>query len=279
MLNLNPEFYTVWNYRRNILINGIFPACSPAEKHETLSNDLSMTTAALKAHPKVYWIWNHRRWCLENLPDGGEGDDPQAWRRSSWERELFIVDKMFDRDPRNFHVWNYRRYVLSNMPVPRTAASELAFTTKMIESKLSNFSAWHHRTKVFSSLRTSSELDIHHYLPNEFEIVHNALYTEPNDQGVWLYHRWLMGTGEDRQLLEREIGVIQELLCEEPSNKWCMESLVRYKQMLLQNHSSTLGNSEAQNLVRQCLDLLRKLEELDPARRQRYQDLAAEVKT
>ena len=25
MLRLNPEFYTIWNYRRNILIHGIFP--------------------------------------------------------------------------------------------------------------------------------------------------------------------------------------------------------------------------------------------------------------
>lgn len=25
MLDLNPEFYTVWNYRRNILTKGLFP--------------------------------------------------------------------------------------------------------------------------------------------------------------------------------------------------------------------------------------------------------------
>jgi hypothetical protein len=26
LLDLNPEFYTIWNYRRNILLNGLFPA-------------------------------------------------------------------------------------------------------------------------------------------------------------------------------------------------------------------------------------------------------------
>ena len=26
LLDLNPEFYTVWNYRRHILLNGLFPA-------------------------------------------------------------------------------------------------------------------------------------------------------------------------------------------------------------------------------------------------------------
>lgn len=26
LLQINPEFYTIWNYRRNILLNGVFPA-------------------------------------------------------------------------------------------------------------------------------------------------------------------------------------------------------------------------------------------------------------
>lgn len=30
LLELNPEFYTVWNYRRNIMLNGIFPQRSVA---------------------------------------------------------------------------------------------------------------------------------------------------------------------------------------------------------------------------------------------------------
>jgi len=29
----------------------------------------------------------------------------------------------------------------------------------------------------------------------EFELLRNAMYTDPNDQSVWMYHRWLVGTG------------------------------------------------------------------------------------
>lgn len=63
-----------------------------------------MTTRALKAHPKVYWIWNHRRWCLENVPEGpgtSEEGDPLGWRKSYWDKEMFVVEKMLDMDPRN----------------------------------------------------------------------------------------------------------------------------------------------------------------------------------
>lgn len=31
----------------------------------------------------------------------------------------------------------------------------------------------------------------------EFELLRNAMYTDPNDQSVWMYHRWLVGTGEN----------------------------------------------------------------------------------
>jgi Protein prenyltransferase alpha subunit repeat len=78
------------------------PACSsPEEINELLNDDLAMTTTALKVHPKVYWIWNHRRWCLEHIPEKPDPADIQAWRRSTWERELFIVERMLDADSRN----------------------------------------------------------------------------------------------------------------------------------------------------------------------------------
>jgi len=70
----------------------------------------------------------------------------------------------------------------------------------------------------------------------EFDLVRNAMYTDPDDQSVWLYHRWLVGTGkrcsfqrvlsvlseiqgEDREVLQREIEVIKELLAEQPDSK------------------------------------------------------------
>ncbi|KAH9951293.1 rab-protein geranylgeranyltransferase [Amylocystis lapponica] len=278
LLHLCPEFYTIWKYRRNIMLDGIFPRSSPLEINELLSEELSLTTASLKLHPKVYVIWTHRRWCLENVPDGPSETDPNGWRSAYWNKELYVVEKMLDADARNFHAWNYRRYVLASMPIKRPEQNELAYTTRKIEANFSNFSAWHQRSKVLTSLWEAGKVDPHASREEEFELVRNAMYTDPADQSVWIYHRWLVSRGDDSETLHREIASIQELLDEQPDSKWCMESLVFYKRILLRNQASNIIDAEREVLITQCLRLLDMLQTIDPNRRHRYEDHAAEVK-
>ncbi|KAL7283282.1 hypothetical protein ACG7TL_002711 [Trametes sanguinea] len=273
LLQVNPEFYTIWNYRRNILTGRVFPESSPAQINELLSNDLSFTTTLLKQHPKVYWIWNHRYWCLRQVPDGPTEADPNGWRQAYWNKELFVVERMLDADPRNFHAWNYRRYVLEQMPVKRPEQTELAYTRRKIEANFSNFSAWHQRSKVLASMWEASKLDKAKSLEEEFDLVKNAMYTDPNDQSVWIYHRWLIGSGQDKGILDREIASIRELLEEQPDSKWCMESLVFYQRLLLRKHEGSVSGEIRSRIEGECLELLNKLQEIDPDRKQRYADL------
>lgn len=270
ILRVNPELYTIWNYRRNVMTNGIFPTSDPFKINDILSEDLSLTFALLKQHPKVYWIWNHRRWCLENVPNGPTDDEPKGWKTTNWRKELFVVEKMLDSDARNFLAWNYRRYILSNMDPPPPPSAELAYTTKKIEANFSNFSAWHQRSKVLMSLWGEGKVDEKLSKQAEFELVQNAMYTDPDDQSVWIYHAWLIGAGDDLALLRREIISIQELLDEQPDSKWCMESIVRYKRLMLKKHSDSLLSEEIDQLLRECTDLLTKLEDIDSLRRHRY---------
>ncbi|KAG7093778.1 hypothetical protein E1B28_007425 [Marasmius oreades] len=201
-----------------------------------------MITDALKRLPtgKVYWIWNHRRWCLEDTPqDPGTLDEGEhmGWEKVNWNKELDVVGRMLEADPRNFLAWIIEDMFSPTCPILTTLISELAYTTKKIEFSLTNFSAWHQRSKVLPSLWADGVLDPAILREEEFDLVKNALFTEPNDQSAWIYHRWLVGSrigshpvptspqpdrqyqGPDRRLLEREVSVLQELLDEQPYSK------------------------------------------------------------
>ena len=52
-----------------------------------------------------------------------------------------------------------------------------------------------------------------------------------------------------------------------------MESLVHYQTLLARRHYVVLGEEECERLRASALDLLRRLEVLDPLRKQRYRDL------
>jgi geranylgeranyl transferase type-2 subunit alpha len=194
------------------------------------------------------------------------------WRQANWDKELVVAERILDVDARNFHAWNYRRYVLANMPTRKPEISELAYTSRKIGANFSNFSAWHQRSKTLIGLWESGQLDPIQSRDDEFELVSNALYTDPDDQSAWIYHRWLIGSGENKAQLEREIQLIFELLQEQPDSKWCMESLVHYKRLLLQNHSP-----DSQALKQECVELLSRLMDLDPVRYFRYQDLKRDL--
>ena len=100
LLKKNPEFYTVWNYRRRILLEGLFKESvlrvslidgrrNPGGIRTYLAAELQFLFLRLREYPKCYWIWLYRKWCLEVCPD------------ADWDTELKLVSKMLDADARN----------------------------------------------------------------------------------------------------------------------------------------------------------------------------------
>lgn len=92
--------------------------------------------------------------------------------------------------------------------------------------------------------------------------------------------------GDDRNRLESEIAVIQELLDEQPDSKCkggvaavhnidsflligCMESIVHYNTILVDRHGSFVDGPALRD---RCYELLQQLIQLDPARKNRYLD-------
>ncbi|KAH8081570.1 hypothetical protein HD553DRAFT_275011, partial [Filobasidium floriforme] len=274
VLDINPEFYTIWNFRREILLGGLLDG-QVLTSVTLLQQDLKLTVSYLQIHPKVYWIWTHRKWCLERMPDDIE--DHVNWKQQTWKAELGLVEKMLERDARNFHAWDYRRHVLASGFPNRGPDAELKYTTKKIEGNFSNFSAWHQRTKVLGSLWEDMQREgirenldeIERMKQAEFELVLQALWTDPGDQSGWLYHRWLKETGEDELILGREIDNIRELLDVEPDAKWPLDSLVHYSMLQLGRH----GVSDASMVKLDIERWLSRLQQVDPFRRRRYAEL------
>lgn len=230
VLNLNPEYYTIWNHRRRVLEYLLRPHDASVSDGQTLEQDvqkilsteLQFLVPLLMKFPKCYWIWNHRYWALKQVSAKASATAAQQ----AWNEELGLVSKMLSRDSRNFHGWDYRRFVVGGQrdllqentgelrqdeiksvhtadePTRRATVtnqsiteSEYAYTTKMIKTNLSNFSAWHNRSRLIPRLldeRGAGDAERKKLFDEELALIDSAVFTDPYDQSLWYYHHFLM---------------------------------------------------------------------------------------
>ncbi|KAM9937372.1 hypothetical protein OXX80_003102 [Metschnikowia pulcherrima] len=302
LLDLNPEFNAVWNYRRSIFNHLL--AGNVLDRCEALNTDLLLAMEMMKRFPKCYWIWNHRRWCLETLDETKNAD---------WNRELAIVSKVLMMDSRNFHGWQYRRYVVSHLEQearskePHSGTEleislrEFQYTTETINKSTANFSAWHNRTKLIAKIlkllsqenlvmatadekatgvfQSASKL-----LKHELNLVKTGMFMDAEDTSVWLYMQWLLtdeifvgALPKDlyRELLQQQLKDVNELNDLEKDdtgrdNVWCLKTIIFLKTLLSQeSDENDLSEHIIDNDVTAALN---KLVELDPLRKGHYID-------
>ncbi|EME48920.1 hypothetical protein DOTSEDRAFT_84429 [Dothistroma septosporum NZE10] len=314
LLSRNPEYYTIWNHRR-VLLEWVFakelantnaqvdPKDAEAAQKAGLTipqreilllikEDLQFLIPLLKQYPKCYWIWNHRRWLLT----AATAYVPPRAALELWQGELGLVSKMLSLDSRNFHGWGYRREVVEHIErlgEKSMVEPEFEYTTKMIKSNLSNFSAWHNRGQLMPRLldeRNASDEQRKTLLDSEFELITEALYTDPYDQSLWFYHQFLMSTFDERnpkapavlanvgradrlEYLEQELDSVREMLDGAEDCKYIYQALLEYSSRYLEVDA---GNKELITLeMKSWLDAVRKL---DPLRKGRWEDMASKLK-
>ncbi|KAL5046837.1 hypothetical protein BDW71DRAFT_181246 [Aspergillus fruticulosus] len=298
LLKKNPEYYTMWNYRRRVLLHEFSQAA-----HEHLSEadmdrittliqtDLQFLIPLLRSFPKCYWIWNYRLWLL----DEAKRLLPKAVARKVWQQELALVGKMLSLDSRNFHGWGYRRFVVETLETLSSdgenekslAETEFEYAKKMIGTNLSNFSAWHYRTKLIQRLlseKSASDEQRKQILDDELELIHRAL-CDPYDQSLWFYHQNLMCTfdpakssqtmapnltkTERLDYIRREIEEIQEMLDGAEDCKYLYQALIDCTLLVARVEETTLDGDQKT----QVLDWLAELKKLDPLRAGRWLEL------
>jgi geranylgeranyl transferase type-2 subunit alpha len=291
MLAMNPDCYTWWNYRREILINlyggcedvegstslglGMEAAASedlkiPASRGAVVRNkELQLTVDGITKNPKSYPAWSHRQWILLRF-------------ECDYDHEIKLCNDMLDADQRNFHCWNYRRFVIETSG--RSLTTELEYCTQKIEQNFSNYSAFHHRSVYFKRLHDDESFQ--KLLPTykvEFSIVENATFTDPYDQSAWWYHRFLIkflecgrpSLNEDDKepilaLLNDQIELFKPLIEFEPSCKWTIDAVLHLSIMVRAwEDGANSGISEEEK------SLVAQLQQLDPLRTQRYRAMFA----
>ncbi|XP_059922869.1 geranylgeranyl transferase type-2 subunit alpha isoform X1 [Gadus macrocephalus] len=205
LLSSNPDFSTLWNYRREILMH-LETVREEDDVQKIYESELSFVERCLRQNPKSYGSWHHRGWVSARLP------------RPDWVRELSLCDRCLSLDERNFHCWDYRRVVVRMSGV--AVDQELRFTDRLIGSNFSNYSSWHYRSTLLpllhlespeplsptpqlakTSPRTNSHRVCEEQLLKEYELVQNAFFTDPNDQSAWFYYRWLLGRAEREEMI------------------------------------------------------------------------------
>ena len=213
ILMLNPELTTVWNYRRHLVGqldwrsgNGVESEAGQGLQ-QFLSKELKLLEKVLHQTLKSYAVWAHRKWVLKTLVAISD--------QSLLREELALCRKLFEYDARNFHCWNHRLWVVGQLEDRKSL--DLEISKDLIMKDPGNYSAWHVR---------STALTAEYLSDSEMEMTRQAVYTEPNDQSVWQYRRWLneefpnTATAEDRQ-------AIDELLELEPDAKYALLEISR----------------------------------------------------
>jgi hypothetical protein len=203
---------------------------------------------------------------------------------------------------------------------------EWLFTTQKIEQNFSNCSAFLYRSKLLplwikviiissdNNHKNNNNDSIKEFLLSEFQIVRNAIYTEPDDQTPWWYHRYLLDycklsamaatkTSNNgmsivyKDILMSEREAIQELL--ETEDGQCKWGWITLHAILLRLIEVTLNQNKMKknindtdeyslpnldgpicnlHLLQQEAEVcLQKLIEIDPDRILRYQDMLLEL--
>jgi len=212
---------------------------------------------------------------------------------------------------------------LSKAELEKIIMNEWDFSTAKIQDNFSNGSAFHYRSKLLqlvlefrTSGSASSPSDAYEAISlvrDEWDgILLNAIFTEPDDQTIWFYHRFIVswakrnivynGASADAEVTEEFEGLlydmvdsIQELIDVEKEDslgdgtqnrheskgakcKWAYLGMHLVLSTLLEFNSGEVDDEAKLELRERAQGCLDELIKIDPDRRERYQILGSELK-
>lgn len=170
VIDLAPAFYTVWNFRYNILSHLLVNSGNDANKDGWVAQELDWLDEITLNNPKNYQIWSYRQSLLTNLIT-----------KPSLKHEVPIMNMMLDDDSKNYHVWSYRKWVVKYIG---DYSHELEFINGLIQRDIYNNSAWSHRMFYLKNIDPD-----HTVIDEEINYVKDKITLVPQNISSWNYLR------------------------------------------------------------------------------------------
>ncbi|KAM3087436.1 Rab geranylgeranyltransferase, variant 2 [Clarireedia jacksonii] len=194
LLSKNPEYYTIWNVRRRLLIYGLFSKSSestsqsahpssstfvhgessmPGAKSSSSTSNTSTTSITTQPDPKS--------------PNHGKNGTVHELIQA----DLDFIFPLMVGWPKCYWIWNYRLWLLkqANERLDAEAARrlwerELVLVGKMLTRDSRNFHGWGYRRTVVSQLE-SPELNGSSMVESEFEYTTRMITRELKNFSAW----------------------------------------------------------------------------------------------
>ncbi|KAJ9143366.1 Geranylgeranyl transferase type-2 subunit alpha [Pleurostoma richardsiae] len=217
LLRLNPEYYTIWNVRRRLLISGLLSRPSAGSSPSTASptssrNDTTTPSSAAYSSssstttrpvPSSQTAGKNGTTAdatggfpAEARATGGSDDAPQS--NQDAEKDLAVLRSELEFTipllmsfPKCYWIWGYRLWVLQKaierlaVPVARRIwEEELGLVSKMVTKDRRNFHAWGYRRQVVAQLE-SPELDGSSMVEAEFEYTTRMIRADLSNFSAW----------------------------------------------------------------------------------------------
>ncbi|KAF4627376.1 hypothetical protein G7Y89_g10781 [Cudoniella acicularis] len=227
LLKKNPEYYTIWNVRRRLLIYGLFSkpsaSSSPLKESPNTSQTATTTMSSEDSSSSTTTTSTELNTTPHNpaFPTTGKSGTTLDLIRS----DLNFLFPIMMKYPKCYWLWNYRLWLLQQANErldPGIArelwTGELALVGKMLVKDSRNFHGWGYRRKVVSELE-SKKLNGQSMVESEFEYTTKMIHglNGLSNFSAWhrrskLIPRLLDERGADdaarRQFLEDEFELI-----------------------------------------------------------------------
>ena len=261
-LERNPKAYAVWFHRKWCVLESL--KRTPSDSDHLLQKELELTKLFLQYDERNFHCWNYRRFLVGCLVDPEAADEELRAGSGGTEETPTNGGLLFGRQVGNRGTVDSDTEGNSGQvsfdKIRSVLQTEMDFTMEKIQENFSNGSAFHYRSKLLPfvlSYARQQDGDDSSVIEAELELVHNAVFTEPDDQTAWWYFAQVLLPHLDTSVLEQEVEMLQDLVEEEDfKTKWGMLGLHQVY--------DRLGRTEEKR------DILDKLVELDPDRKKRY---------